>query len=141
MLLLQKCEKNHNILKSILYFFIRSIAFIVDLGINYFVKLHVRFDEFFLYLSLYFSSCIVHSEFINFIFPQSVTIKSFKNFKGDFELFYKNITQLRLIDFDPKTSVSFFLVVLFKKLVKVLETYFSDFLHCVRYKMNKMFAF
>ncbi len=128
-------------MQSILYLFVHFIAFIIHLRINDFVKLHVRFDEFFLYLSLYFSSSVVYSKFINFIFPQSVTIKSFKNFKGDFELFYKNIAQLRLIDLNRKASVSFFLVVLFKELIKVLETYFSDFLHCVRYEMYKMFAF
>ena len=129
------------ILQSILYLFVGSITFIFCLRIDYFVKLHVGFDKFFLYLSLYFSSRIVNPEFINFIFPQSVSIKPFKNFKSYFELLNENITQFRLIDFNPKASVSFFLVVLFKELVEVLETYLSDFLHCVRYEMNKMFAF
>lgn len=127
----KKCEKNQYILQSILYLFVCSIAFVVSVVVNYFVKLHVGFNKLFLYLFLYFSSSIIHSEFINFIFPLSVTIKSLENFKSYFELLNKNIAKLGLIHFNPKTSVSFFLVVLLKKLIKVLETYFSNFLHCV----------
>ena len=123
-----------------MYLFITDVTFWI-LGVYHFVKLHKRLNKLFSYLPLYLSSSIIYSEIVNFIFPQSIIIKSLKDFKSTFEFLDKHITKVGFVHLNPEISTSFFLVILFKKFIKILETYFSNFLHCIWYEMNKVFTF
>jgi len=102
--------------------------------------LHKRFNEFLSYLSLNFSCCVVNSEIIHIIFPNSKRIKPFKNLESYLIFLNKHFAKGSFINLNPKVSIIFFLVILLQKLIKVLKTQFSNFLHCVWNKMNEMFA-
>ncbi len=128
------------ILVSILRLFICSVIFFW-LIVNNLIELHEGLNELLPDLFLYFSRCTFNPEFIHLIFPQSKVVDFFEDIESDLELFNENFTQFSFIHLNSKAGFSFFLVILLQQLIKVLETNFTDLLHCIRNKMYKMFTF